>query len=584
MTAWLGSYPAIYSTNLSETVVNIAPAFCNSAAVGAPSLEDEVGNPPHRDPDEGGTTLACSSDADWREDLSRDRPLGYSWRLPSVEVAARLDLPRMPTKDGQDVLEAITADAILSARLYPGRRISYSRRAAHWASRVRYTGPGFNRDNVVLAVEILVEKGILIDHDRRPSGTRGRQSSYLPHPILAEMEMPKLSDQKREVIILKDAQGNLAEYKDTVETRDKRYMLCKVNDVLARTDFRIDLPGILNEGRWLRIDDYLVFPDNKTLRRIFNGGWTLGGRFYGGFWQNMRQEDRRHILIDGSETVEIDYDQLHARIIYSEANKKLRGDAYEIEGWERKVAKRAFFIIVNAKNFTDAKGALAELLTEVRLDPNLASKLIEAIKRRHHDVSDFFHSGCGLRLQNIDGKMAEHVLRIMTIRKGIACLPIHDSFIVPVAAKEMLVTAMNEAYGRLIEKTSESVCSVKYFSSVSVEKSATCPPQVHTYGSAPSVVPPLATSYHVGSGSMIQDPDVSTIVHSEAPDVLETQSEQPVRLGMPPMPRFLREAHDQAVKEWKEEQVRKQARLNRRQSDRQIQVRTKDVSSVVPLA
>lgn len=478
----------------------------------------------------------------------------------------------MPTRAGQEVLEAIAADALFSAHMHPGRRVSYSRRAQFWANRVRYTGLGFNGDNVTIAVDKLVERGILIDHDRRPAGKRGKQSSYLPNPMLSAFEMPKLNKRKRETIILKASEGNLVGYKDTPETRDQRSMLERVNGVLSRADIRIDR-DVVDEGQWLRIDDYLVFPAQTSLHRIFNGGWTLGGRFYGAFWQNMRSEDRRHILIDGSETVEVDYDQLHARIIYAGAKKKLVGDAYDIPGWDRKVAKRAFFIIVNAKNYGDAKGALSELLIEKGLDPQLSGKLIQAIRERHQEVREFFHSGCGLHLQNLDGKMTEYVLRVMTVRKGVPCLPIHDSFIVPEGETKTLVRVMKEAYEKFVGRTSDTVCSVKHPPRENRLESITCASQVHTYDPSrgePSRREVSYPPYSEDSGietqeSGIQKTESAVVRKSESSSTREEpKAEQPVLKRTVPMPAFLREAQEQAAKAWREEQARKQAKAESR--------------------
>lgn len=528
-----------------------------------------------------------STDAEWRKDPSRHRPLGYSWRVPSDELKAVLDLPKMPTAAGDMVCEAIVADAIASAHLYPGRRISYSRRAAYWAARIRYTGEGFNRDTVTLAVDKLVEGGILIDHDRRPPGKRGVQSSYLPSPMLTAFEMPKLNKVRNETIILKDADGNMVGYKDTPETRDRRYTLSRVNRVLEAADIRIDREGAVDEGRWTRIDDYLVFPDHKTLHRIYNGGWTLGGRFYGTFWQNMRSQDRRHILIDGMDTVEVDYDQLHARIIYAKAGKVLRGDAYEIEGWDRKIAKRAFFMVINAGNFVKGKGAVAKLLSEYGLDPKRSVNLIEAMKTRHRDVSDFFHSGCGLQLQNLDSQMAEYVLKTMTVRKGIPCLPIHDSFIVPATATTALIRAMKEAYEKFVGKASGAVCSVKNPPAAFATKSDTCEPQVHTYVPAFSEAPVLAPSAEAESGfenqeSIVRNTEPAAVGMTDFSHTPKTQT-RPVIKRTVAMPAFLRAAQDQAAKTWREEEDRKRSRRESRQRDRQIRFGGKDGATVVQI-
>jgi hypothetical protein len=530
--------------------------------------------------------------------------------MPSAELAALLDLPKMPTKAGQRVLEAIVADAIVSARLYPDRRVSYSRRAQHWADRARYAGLGFNRTNVTLAVDKLVEKGILIDHDRRPAGQRGIQSSYVPSPSLAALAMPALRTEKGETVILKDSEGNMIGYEDTPETREKRYTIARINRVLESANIHIDRERIVDEGRWTRIDNYLVFPDHKSLRRIFNGDWTRGGRFYGAFWQNMRSRDRRHLTIDGHRTAEVDYDQLHARMIYARANKRLQGDAYEIEGWNRKIAKRAFFIVINAKTFLEAKGAVANLLVEKGLDPKMSASLIESMKARHHEVRKFFHSGCGLKLQNLDAQMAEYVLKVMVLKKGIPCLPIHDSFIVPATATPLLMRVMREAYERFVGEASGTVCTIKYSPGDEVMKSGIYAPQVHTVGkdlasaSRPSASatyssPPVATSapstsivapalcLAVSLESIFPSWELSTssnqVPTSGAPT---SSSESQVRdrpvISQPKMPTFLRRAQEESARAWREEQERKRARAESYQRARQKELGGQDGTSGMP--
>ncbi len=510
-----------------------------------------------------------STDAEWRKDAKRHRPLGYSWRMPSEQLSALLDMPAMDTPTEQAVAEAIVADAIVSAHLYPDRRISYSRRAEYWAKRVRYTGKGFNRDTVTKSVDRLVEKGILIDHDRRPPGKRGVQSSYLPNPMLAALEMPKLNRRRGESLILKDDSGNLVGYEDTPDTRDKRFMLERVNSLLSRTEFTIDREGIAKDGQWLRIDDYLVSPKSTAMHRVYNGGWTLGGRFYGSFWMNMRGEDRRHILIDGSETVEVDYDQLHARIIYAWAKKKLVGDAYVIDGFERKIAKRAFFIIVNARSYLAAKGAVAELLTEKSLDPKLADKLITAMKERHREVDQYFHSGCGLKLQNLDSQMAEYVLRIMTIQKGIPCLPIHDSFIVPEEHADRLVKAMKVAYEKFVGKPSSAISSIKNPPRSNIGNSDTYGSEVHTcercLPSAPhDGVFTLPVNHGVeyvkqAAPSLILQPGTIAETHlSGTPQALVSSKFKVTNatISTVPMPAFLKKGYEEARSDWQDRMAR----------------------------
>ena len=48
--------------------------------------------------------------------------------------------------------------------------------------------------------------------------------------------------------------------------------------------------------------------DNKFVRRIFyRENWNLGGRYHGGWWQQIPSELRKDILINDQHTVEVDY-------------------------------------------------------------------------------------------------------------------------------------------------------------------------------------------------------------------------------------------------------------------------------------
>ncbi|MGO7087480.1 hypothetical protein AB9E14_07670 [Rhizobium leguminosarum] len=536
-----------------------------------------------------------STDKDWRNDPNRHRPLGSSWRMSSEMVEglrAAFDLPVMETPLEREVLHGVLADSIVSAHLYPGRRVSYSRRAEYWAQRLRYTGPGWRRHVVTRVIDKLVDKGILIEHDRRPPGKRGVQSSYLPNPMLATFPMPRLNKRRGESLILKNAKGELIAYKDTQQTRDRRSMLEKVNSILSETDFRVAGNEALSDGRWMKIDDTLLSITQTAMHRVYNGGWTLGGRFYGSFWMNMPSDDRRYILIDGGETVEVDYDQLHARIIYAWAKKKLVGDAYEIAGFERKVAKRAFFIIVNARTYPSAKGAVAEYLTKKKMDPRQAGKLIAALRERHKPVAKYFHSGLGLQLQNLDSEMAEYVLRVMTVQKGIPCLPIHDSFIVPAGQVKNLMRTMKAAYERFVGRASAAVCSMRFVATYTVAESTAYRRDVPHLPSSPSAssteaeygIPVLDSSVLQNQESSSQNSVPSVVVETALSILLESKEEpkaEQIVVKRRPMPELMRKAMEDRQEVWREEEARKQVIRESRQRGRQLVYGGKDGSAVV---
>ncbi|RWQ14816.1 hypothetical protein [Mesorhizobium sp.] len=358
-------------------------------------------------------------------------------------------------------MASIIHDAALSAREDPTKRISYSRRKVFYAAAGRYYGTDYGYDTVVPAVDALVASGLLVEHDKvkgGPAGT-GIQSSFLPGPRLAEITLPKVERRAGELIRLKDADGNLVGYRDTERTVRDRKFLEAVNTHIAAAEIRLHgingavvnedegtifFPGFMSgfdggEG------DHTVYISMKGLYRVYNGGWTLGGRLYGGWWQQVRSRDRQHFVIDGGATCEVDYEMLHPRLVYAAAGRKLDGDAYTLDGWDRQVCKRAFNILLNADGYHSALGAILPYVGENR---QAAAELIADIKRHHSAVADRFHSGVGLRLQNLDSEMAKSVLHELTVRQGITVLPVHDSFIVREDHRADLVDAMDRAFSR----------------------------------------------------------------------------------------------------------------------------------------
>ncbi len=208
----------------------------------------------------------------------------------------------------------------------------------------------------------------------------------------------------------------------------------------------------------------MVNTAHTKLYRVFNGGWCQGGRFYGGWWQNVPKTYRAAIRMDDAPTVEPDYSRLHPNLLYFRAGETLGDDPYDIPGWPVPIVKRAFLIVINARNYRSAVGAIAATIREYPHDDEDAflevarhddiyqdeaacidaANLIRGIKDRHQPIARYFHSGIGLELQNLDSRMAEMVMRSMR-KKVIAVLPIHDSFMVPIDAESMLLEAMSEA-------------------------------------------------------------------------------------------------------------------------------------------
>ncbi|QWE19490.1 hypothetical protein [Polynucleobacter corsicus] len=200
------------------------------------------------------------------------------------------------------------------------------------------------------------------------------------------------------------------------------------------------------EGKFPRYLDLTMV----QLRRIFSrNSMKLGGRFYGGWWQFIPKKYRVHITINFMPTREVDYSGLHPYMMYHLDNlPPPEGDMYDIGIWKtdaerarkRPIVKEFFNAIVN-----DEYGEY-QLAKEDKKILGLSNKqLREKLAHKHHLISHRFNSGYGLTLQYEDSKIAERVMLIL-LKQGIACLPMHDSFIVQAIEGAKVIAAMNQSY------------------------------------------------------------------------------------------------------------------------------------------
>ena len=316
--------------------------------------------------------------------------------------------------------------------------VSYSRTARHYDMPHRYRNPLYTWRRVVSQVDFLAELG-LIEHDYRPPGLRGWQSSIRATHELRRIcagivgGAPLTLAMPAEVVLLRDDKGRLLDYRETRSIDRMRRRLQRFNE------------AIMGSG----IDDAIAAP----LARIFNKDLTRGGRFYamGASWQNVKAEARKSLTIGGEPVAELDYCTLHPAILYAEAGAAMPRDCYHLDGWPRKLVKVAMLTLINAKTIHAARQSIAhnELLgpwgepgSQEALQA--ADQLIKAIKRLHKPIAHAFHSDAGARLMAIDAALAETVMTIM-LAQGVVVLPVHDSFIVQASKADELESAMLEA-------------------------------------------------------------------------------------------------------------------------------------------
>src|ERR1700752_3965353 len=200
-------------------------------------------------------------------------------------------------------------------------------------------------------------------------------------------------------------------------------------------------------------------------RRVFNGSFDRGGRFYchGPSFQNLPAGERRELelIIDGTAhpMIEVDYSNLHIRMAYSEAGERIPdGDQYTADGFNRALFKVAVNTLFNASTTNSAILAITE---EVRYAPALravgdvkssnrspcralAKRVVAAIHHKHLRIKSYFGSDCGARFQRQDSDMAIEVMTRMIQRTGRCPLPLHDSFLVPEIDADILSQTMIE--------------------------------------------------------------------------------------------------------------------------------------------
>ncbi len=368
-------------------------------------------------------------------------------------------------------LEAMVMDLFVAARTAPGTYLAYSRRSNAYSRRSRYRNPRITHRTVVTVADFLIEAGLATG--RRGSYTRvdygfgvagrGYCSRLIATPALVALLEDRfglrLADvghrPDREVIVLKGpaprhgAPKPLIDYRDSPETEAMRDQLRRINARLAASNIRLTQEGL----RLARERGLMVDLGAKTLHRVFNNGrFDQGGRFYGGLWITLPKAARRHLLIDGRPTVELDFKALHPRLCYAMAGMPLERDCdpYAIDGLPRALVKKAFNQLLNA-----APGMRLRASAEAKalLPKGVAYRqVLERIERQHRPIADWFRARRGLALQRIDAMIAERIMDYLLQVHGIVVLPIHDSFIVEAEHEFLLGQTMMMAYRGVVNR------------------------------------------------------------------------------------------------------------------------------------
>jgi len=195
----------------------------------------------------------------------------------------------------------------------------------------------------------------------------------------------------------------------------------------------------------------------KFVRRVFyRGSWELGGRFHGGFWQQIKGEPRSNILINDQRTVEIDYSGLHVSLAYAFEGLRPPKDPYvlpdTLENYtseeQRKVVKSLVLMAINAKSRSAAFSAFRSDqdtgTKQKTLINTVLSGLLNLFLEAHPVLEKYICHDHGVKFMKLDGEITAYIINRFTA-KGIPMLSVHDSYIVPYDKDQLLIEAMDDA-------------------------------------------------------------------------------------------------------------------------------------------
>ena len=201
---------------------------------------------------------------------------------------------------------------------------------------------------------------------------------------------------------------------------------------------------------------HINFYQTQIVRIYARGQTNKGGRFYRGWWQHVPSDIRRHILIDGNKTVEIDYSGMSMRLLYASEGVELdlNTDVYNLgfDDWmgdkdpRRPIIKTYVNAVFNDENETYRVSPKDLKLLDVSNQQELRDKLYTAHDRVN--LKDRITSGWGLESQYLDSEIALQLMYQFAIHDD-PLLPVHDSFITKKGNELYLQQLMLDTFERV---------------------------------------------------------------------------------------------------------------------------------------
>ena len=330
--------------------------------------------------------------------------------------------------------ETLIANLIANYRKDPSLYLAYSRNNSTYKAKSIYNKSDITTDMLRRAVDGLKKKGYVTNqpgfNDKKTkTGKNSRTQSTNQLKALfdkfSDIPIRELIRDEPTEIQLKDSKKEKIPFKSSKPLEEMGKDIARWNDFMSKQYVDLSIPEE-ELSQW-------ITPNENLYRTFNNSSFEEGGRHYGHWAQNIPKHLRKNLVINGKETVEIDFKSFHPRLLYALEGIALPIDFdpyIEIEGCTRDEVKQLFQIVVNSKSPQSAQKAIQEGIRNGDIASGVdAKKALTQLEEAHPDLKRYFYSGIGIKLQYIDSRMTAKLMGKLR-SELIPMIPVHDSYIV----------------------------------------------------------------------------------------------------------------------------------------------------------
>ena len=434
-----------------------------------------------------------------QRDLNNSRPLELHRHSDHTAVRDWMDVfwnrylaasfAENPSKRGpkakskpKPLFEVLFLDLYVAWLEDPEMCISFARGQNFYKVGSRYNKLSISKEIIKIADALLEQS--FIDQKLGSESARKVTRIWPLEPLIAYFSAATFPEflidihQHRECIVLRN-KGKELEYQDTDAPFDidqARSLLVEYNSLLRRTQIDIsslEQPVVVSEhyNKKLKRSEtrrVSLRHDNKFVRRIFyRGDWTLGGRYHGGWWQQIPSKFRNQILINDEYTVEVDFSGFHISLAYGLQGHQPPDDPYTLPvsigglsiEQQRKDVK---LIALTALNADDRKATFSAFRDDrnkeqrglpasqkIKYTNALLEQLLDNFLKTNSPISHYLCADKGVELMALDGQITSEIIKHFTDR-GVPILTVHDSYIVESAYEQELMDVMQSVTRKIV--------------------------------------------------------------------------------------------------------------------------------------